>query len=221
MQNEKCKSCFECTETVVVKVRDDRNSEWRDSSVRRCANDQCWHIVGGTREDRLTWISNVYDYKYFGDYELSPEQLAAVYEAKAIAVLPEAKPVCHLVWLQGRRAADDVEDYYEVARPGDKCVDGSDPFPVYASPPALSAQVQDAAGWQPIETAPRDGSSVLGFWSYTYLGDKEPTTGIEIIEWHDGKFHGWKDRDGVTQDGVYTHWMLLPEAPAAPAKQEG
>ena len=86
---------------------------------------------------------------------------------------------------------------------------------------ALSAQVQDVAGWQPIETAPKDGSSVLGFWSYTYLGDKEPTTGIEIIEWHDGKFHGWKDRDGVTQDGVYTHWMLLPEAPAAPAKQEG
>lgn len=85
---------------------------------------------------------------------------------------------------------------------------------------ALYAQVQDVAGWQPIETAPKDGSSVLGFWSYAYLGDKEPTTGIEIIEWHDGKFHGWKDRDGVTQDGVYTHWMLLPEAPAAPAKQD-
>lgn len=87
MQNKKCKSCFECTETVVVKVRDDRNSEWRDSSVRRCANDQCWHIVDGTRADRLTWINNVYDYKYFGDYELSPEQSAAVYEAKSLAAL--------------------------------------------------------------------------------------------------------------------------------------
>lgn len=87
MQSEKCKSCFECSETVIVKVRDDRNSEWRDSSVRRCANDQCWHIVDGTREDRLTWINNVYDYKYFGDYELSPEQLAAVYEAKSLAAL--------------------------------------------------------------------------------------------------------------------------------------
>ncbi len=41
------------------------------------------------------------------------------------------KPVCFLVWKQGRRAVDDVEDYYEVARPGDKSVDGSDPFPVY------------------------------------------------------------------------------------------
>ncbi|SCB30741.1 hypothetical protein [Rhizobium lusitanum] len=44
------------------------------------------------------------------------------------------EPIAHLVWLQGRRAADDVEDYYEVARAGDKSVDGSDPFPVYASP---------------------------------------------------------------------------------------
>jgi hypothetical protein len=44
------------------------------------------------------------------------------------------EPIAHLVWLQGRRAPDDVEDYYEVARPGDKSVDGSDPFPVYASP---------------------------------------------------------------------------------------
>ena len=87
MQHEKCKSCFECSETIVVTVRDERGGEWRESSVRRCANDQCWHIVGGTREDRLLWIGNVYDYKYFGDYELSPEQLSAVYEAKALAGL--------------------------------------------------------------------------------------------------------------------------------------
>ena len=44
------------------------------------------------------------------------------------------KPICHLVWRQGRRAIDDVEDYYEVARPGDKSVDGSDPFPVFLLP---------------------------------------------------------------------------------------
>jgi hypothetical protein len=45
------------------------------------------------------------------------------------------KPIAHLVWLQGRRAADDIEDYYEVALPGDKSVDGSEPFPVYAATP--------------------------------------------------------------------------------------
>ncbi len=90
MSEGTCKSCFKCSEVVVVTVRDERGSEWRGSSVRRCANDQCWHIVDGTHEDRLTWISNVYDYKYFGDYELSPEQLAAVFEAKNLATgLPD------------------------------------------------------------------------------------------------------------------------------------
>lgn len=137
MQSEKCKSCFECTETVIVKVRDDRNSEWRDSSVRRCANDQCWHIVDGTREDRLTWISNVYDYKYFGDYELSPEQLAAVYEAKSLAAaLSTAEPVAFTS--QGQIAA---------ARNGSTALlyGKRDEFmnvPLYAAPPAPSVAVK-------------------------------------------------------------------------------
>lgn len=54
------------------------------------------------------------------------------------------KPIAHLVWLQGRRGPDDVEDYYEVARPGDKCVDGSDPFPVFARPSALLLEAEMA-----------------------------------------------------------------------------
>ena len=88
--------------------------------------------------------------------------------------------------------------------------------------PALSAQVQDVAGWQLIETAPKD-VPVLGYWSYVYPGDVRETNGIDIIEWYSGKFTGWKSEDGVASDGVYTHWMPLPEAPspAAPAMQEG
>lgn len=106
MQSEKCKSCFECSETVVVKVRDERGGEWRNSSVRRCANDQCWHIVAGTREDRLAWISNVYDYKYFGDYELSPEQLSAVYEAKSLAAISEQERAVEVTALDERMKAE-------------------------------------------------------------------------------------------------------------------
>jgi hypothetical protein len=71
------------------------------------------------------------------------------------------QPIAHLVWLQGRRAADDVEDYYEVARPGDKSVDGSDPFPVYAAPPppaAVQEPVAVKAAWQDIARAPKDGT---------------------------------------------------------------
>jgi hypothetical protein len=53
---------------------------------------------------------------------------------KTSIVSPEQKPVAYLVWQQGRRGIDDVEDYYEIARPGDKSIDGSDPFPVWDHP---------------------------------------------------------------------------------------
>lgn len=50
-----------------------------------------------------------------------------------------SEPIAYLIWLQGRPAIDDVVDYYEVARHGDKCVDGSEPFPVYGAD-ALAAK---------------------------------------------------------------------------------
>lgn len=76
------------------------------------------------------------------------------------------KPITHLVWLQGRRGPDDVEDYYEVARPGDKCVDGSDPFPVYVSPEAVTKERdyfynQWRSCWAPL--TPRSEEEKRGF----------------------------------------------------------
>lgn len=58
----------------------------------------------------------------------------------ALSVPCLQEPVAHLVWLQGRPAIDDVVDYYEVARSGDKSADGSEPFPVYAQPIAVREQ---------------------------------------------------------------------------------
>jgi hypothetical protein len=62
-------------------------------------------------------------------------------------------------------------------------------------------------GWQPIESAPRDGTHIIG-WSHTY---KRP-----ILCW-------WKDIEkcwesyGTSifdEDGEHvTHWMPLPEPP--------
>ncbi|NTG07185.1 hypothetical protein [Rhizobium rhizogenes] len=81
------------------------------------------------------------------------------------------EPIAHLVWLQGRRAADDVEDYYEVARPGDKSVDGSDPFPVYAAVPHLAKPVDgerhegEPVGWQLVPKAM--DVKMIGAW-YRY-----------------------------------------------------
>ncbi len=72
---------------------------------------------------------------------------------------------------------------------------------------ALSAQVQDVAGWQPIETAPKDGSDVL-LSSPNWHGD------VVVGCW---SFEGWRDREDSDKLEP-THWMPLP---AAPAKQEG
>ncbi|MEI3803141.1 DUF551 domain-containing protein [Agrobacterium sp. CCNWLW32] len=71
----------------------------------------------------------------------------------------------------------------------------------------LSAQVQDVAGWQPIETAPKDGSDVL-LSSPNWHGD------VVVGCW---SFEGWRDREDSDKLEP-THWMPLP---AAPAKQEG
>ena len=87
---------------------------------------------------------------------------------------------------------------------------------------ALSAQVQDVAGWQSIETAPRDGTRVIGADQLYVIGDiywqrdeNETETGKP------GWINGMRDR--YEKDYVFnpTHWMHLPPVPAAPAKQEG
>jgi hypothetical protein len=77
--------------------------------------------------------------------------------------------------------------------------------------------------WQGIETAPRDGTEVLGFWSYLYEGDRERTCGMAVIQWEEYPAPlpcGWSDKDGIACEGVYSHWMPLP-SPPNPGKQSG
>ena len=78
---------------------------------------------------------------------------------------------------------------------------------------ALSAQVQDVAGWQPIETAPKDGTIILLFG-----GAYHPFPGY----WELRRFNPTRPWVSVVNESrlyehVPTHWMPLP---AAPAKQE-
>ncbi len=82
---EECTECFREHEVLPVRIRHARGGDWVDSSIRRCANDECWAIRDGSEEDIKVWLKNVYEYKYFGDYELSPEQKQAVREAFARA----------------------------------------------------------------------------------------------------------------------------------------
>jgi hypothetical protein len=83
---------------------------------------------------------------------------------------------------------------------------------------ALSAQVQDVAGWQPIETAPKDGT-VIQAWHTVH---KCPISILWNKDGHDfnGEALHWFERSYTTAwpEHAFSHWMPLP---AAPAKQEG
>lgn len=84
---------------------------------------------------------------------------------------------------------------------------------------------ETVSDWQPIETAPRDGTDILG-----YSTEEDDDLNPQIIKWKDG---GWViswDHTHMTgmkyynlPDGriIYTghgqlptHWMPLPEPPS-------
>lgn len=85
MSDDLCGACFKTNETEAVKIRHSRETGWVDSSVRRCVNPKCHNVREGTLADRWAHVRNVYDYKYFGDYELSPAQMDAVGEMMMFA----------------------------------------------------------------------------------------------------------------------------------------
>lgn len=74
--------------------------------------------------------------------------------------------------------------------------------------------------WQPIETAPRDGSQILlscgplvevGCWAPDVLGDEYPWVFASDRSCYE-QFEGdtWTPINGYPEDTV-THWMPLPE----------
>lgn len=68
--------------------------------------------------------------------------------------------------------------------------------------------------WQPIDTAPRDGTDILLFCRFD--GRDE----IKIAKWSDeqtyegpfGQFR-WKESEGLIAERIPTHWMPLPVPP--------
>lgn len=59
--------------------------------------------------------------------------------------------------------------------------------------------------WQPIETAPKDGTVVIG---YDPSGAYATRSGFEFMRWLDGQ---WCDPE--THRMYPTHWMPLPDPP--------
>ena len=66
--------------------------------------------------------------------------------------------------------------------------------------------------WQPIETAPKDGTAIIG-----YFCDDEQGSFYQLIGWdiHAAMFDrepSWRNSCNEPWDG-FTHWMLLPKMP--------
>ena len=61
-----------------------------------------------------------------------------------------------------------------------------------------------AGGWQPIETAPKDGTAIIGGASVAY-----------VCWWKENRWEFFNDGKGNSYSFAPTHWMPLPAAPAA------
>jgi hypothetical protein len=64
----------------------------------------------------------------------------------------------------------------------------------------------EAGGWQPIETAPKDGTEILGIQYHGRFSDPG------IVRWDDSDQEWW-DMD-ADQYGFPTHWQPLPATPS-------
>lgn len=71
----------------------------------------------------------------------------------------------------------------------------------------------DRSQWQPIETAPRDGTRVL-FFAPPAKGENRGSV-QRIDRWKD--YHGWWE---MRPGQPYTHWRILPEGPCRPQDAE-
>lgn len=76
------------------------------------------------------------------------------------------------------------------------------------------------ADWQPIETAPLDGSEFLGYGSYLYPGDADVTEYWMVIQYRrnsvDGEFP-WTDGHEAMKHDFFSHWQPL-DRPTPPAE---
>lgn len=67
--------------------------------------------------------------------------------------------------------------------------------------------------WQPIETAPKDGTPILGYGVWDFKRDDGNQQWIYVIAWCSRR-NEWIEAEGECyQDFGPTHWMPLPPYP--------
>jgi len=67
--------------------------------------------------------------------------------------------------------------------------------------------------WQPIETAPQDGTEILLAVNYPRALNRGFFTQVMTAEFSK-RFQGWIAYSGADISGTATHWQPLPEPPA-------
>ena len=68
--------------------------------------------------------------------------------------------------------------------------------------------------WQPIETAPKDGTHVWAFWPATYTNDNAAQTETWFAPRIVREGECWQSAfEEAADDNSPTYWMPLPEAP--------
>jgi hypothetical protein len=70
--------------------------------------------------------------------------------------------------------------------------------------------------WQPIETAPKDGTIIDVWAKYGDGGERYPNAEFIRGEWRVWGIDGFESPGYVKIDGTATHWMPVPGPPAKP-----
>lgn len=71
--------------------------------------------------------------------------------------------------------------------------------------------------WQPIETAPRDGTGILGGWFRGVFNKEHPWRHQGVTFWRDGE---WVNPDEEERSFYEpTHWQPLPAPPSDEPKE--
>jgi hypothetical protein len=73
-------------------------------------------------------------------------------------------------------------------------------------------EAAEAAAWQPIETAPMDGTAVL-CWPFVYFGLFEGRGEQEIVVGYFSDDDWWCENAPTAKQFEPTHWRPLPAAP--------
>lgn len=63
-------------------------------------------------------------------------------------------------------------------------------------------------GWQPIDTAPKDGTPILVFGPYEVAGR------VNVVKWYCNSWAVTTDEYGWERVSYATHWQPLPSPPA-------